>query len=173
MRTAIVLASVVADPESVAATADRLEDEDMDTVVVCQDGQRLDISDAADSDHRIVVDPVPEGGPVAAMRAGFRAARTRTAFVTTPGTPTLSAGSLSSLSPESSVDATLATVDGRRREPCGGYAVEAATAACDTTLAMGSRRIGDVLARLSTRTEAVESVPRSATATEAAVIGTN
>ena len=173
MRTAVVLASVVADPESVAATADRLEDADMDPIVVCRDDQRLAVSDGADSDHRIVVDPVPEGGPVAAMRAGLRAARTRTALVTTPGTPRLSPGALASLSPASSVDATLATVDGRRREPCGGYAVEAATEACDTTLAIGSRRLGDVLARLSTTTEAVESVPHSTAPTGAAVTSTN
>lgn len=171
MRTAIVLASVVADPQSIARTADRLGSADMDTVVVCRDNQRLDVSAAADDDHRIVADPVPDGGPVAAMRAGFRAARTRTAFVTTPGTPTLAPGALSALSPDSSIDAALASVGRQRRTPCGGYAVEPAAEVCDTTLAMGSRRVADVLARLSTRTVEVETLSREDTTAEATAIG--
>jgi molybdopterin-guanine dinucleotide biosynthesis protein A len=172
MRTAIVLASVVADPESVAETADRLHGE-MDTVVVCRDGQRLDISDAADSDHRIVVDPVPDGGPVAAMRAGFRAARTRTAFVTTPGTPQLEREALPTLSPGVGTDATLAHIEGSERPPCGGYVVEPAREACDTTLAMGSRRVSDVLARLTTTSGTVETAPRVTAAAGAAAASTN
>lgn len=170
MRTALVLASVVADPQSVAETADRLHG-DVDTVVVCRDDQRLEVSAAAEHDHRIIVTPVPDGGLVAAMRSGFRATRTRTAFVTTPGTPTLSPSALTSLSPPSSVDATLASVDGTERLPCGGYAVDPATEACDTTLAMGSRRVADALARLSTTTAEVEPLTHPGTAAEARALG--
>lgn len=173
MRTTIVLSSSGSDARMIAETADRLAAEEMETIVVCTDAQRPEVSETAESDPRIAVDPVPGGGPVAAMRTGFRATRTHCAFVTTPGTPPLEADALPALSPDVDADATLARIDGSMRPPCGGYVVGPAREACDTTLAMGSRRVSDVLARLTTTTEAVESAPCPTAATGATATGTN
>lgn len=167
MDAAIVLAPepTPAAPDRVAETANRLATLVRETVVVCSPGRREAVAAAAESEPRVVADAVPGGGPVAAMRAGFRATGARAALVTTAGTPPLDEGAVSALSPPAGTDAVLAVLDGDSLSPCGGYRVTPATAACDTTLAMGSRQLSDVLARLSVATAEVHP-PASASPTD-------
>lgn len=154
MHTVVVLAGETGAP-AVADALDRLPPDASDSVVVCGPGQREPIRHVTDA-SRVVVDSVPDGSVVSAMRAGLRAASTATAVVTIPSSPTLTGEALVRLTPGNDVDVGLARVDGDRHPPLGGYAVGPTTAACDTTLATGSERLSNVYARLDVTTTDVD-----------------
>lgn len=154
MRAAVVLATD-ADPPAVDETLSALSAFEERTVV-CAPGERELLGDVLDADPRIVVDSVPHGGLVAAMRTGLRATSATRALVTTPAMPAVTDEAYTDLLPAAGTDVSLAMVDGERCPPLGGYAVDATRAACDTTLATGSRRLRNVLARLSVATTAVD-----------------
>jgi molybdopterin-guanine dinucleotide biosynthesis protein A len=154
MHTVVVLAGN-AEPPAVADALDRLPPGASDPVVVCGPGQREPIKQVTDA-SRVVVDSVPDGSVVSAMRAGLRAASTATAVVTTPSSPTLTGEALGRLAPGDDADVGLARVGGDRHPPLGAYAVGPTTVACDTTLATGSERLSNVYARLDVTTTDVD-----------------
>lgn len=153
MRAALILALADADPAATVADLDPAYDR---LTVVCRPGRRQAVVEStAEFDPRVIVDTVPRGGLVSAMRAGLRAIPTTRAFVTTPELPVVGTDAQLQLQPEGVADACLARIGGERYPPLGGYAVDSTVAACDTTLATGSRRLSNVFARLSVTTASV------------------
>lgn len=164
MPAGIVLASDRVEPRAVAETVGELDPGVDDVTVVCDADRRDAVAAAVDA--RTITDRVPDGGSVAAMRAGLRTTGTATAVVTTPEAPSLDPSVAVELAPTADAEAVLAEFDGDRYPPLGGYEVGPTVAACDVTLATGSRRFDDVLARLSVATQSL-SVPGEAPDTRA------
>lgn len=161
MPAGIVLVPEGADQQSVADTVEAVAPVAEAVTVVCDAEQRDEIGRTTDA--RTVSERVPDGGLVAAMRAGFRATSALTAVVTTPEAPTVAPSAVADLEPPADADARLALIDGDRHLPLGGYSVSPALRACDVTLATGSRRLPDVLSRLSVTTTAVSTPPAEPT----------
>jgi molybdopterin-guanine dinucleotide biosynthesis protein A len=161
MPAGIVLVPEGVDRQSVADTVEAVAPGVETVTVVCGPDRRDEIERTTDA--RTVSERVPDGGLVAAMRAGFRATSALTAIVTTPEAPTVAPSALTDLDPPADADARLALIDGARHPPLGGYNVSPAVQACDVTLATGSRRLPDVLSRLSVATTAVSTPPAEST----------
>lgn len=162
MPDGIVVVPDGADRQAVADTVETIAPAVETLTVVC-DGYRRGVTDEG-IPVRTITTGVPDGGLVTAMRAGFRATGALTAVVTTPGSPALVPSAAADLEPDGDADVTLAQVDGERHPPLGGYRVSPAVDACDVTLATGSRRLSEVLTRLSVTTTPVSTPTAEPTA---------
>ena len=162
MRTGLVLAgghstrfgeadkSVAAVDEKpmVRRVADRVASVTDELVVNCRDDQRAAIADALDGlDYRLAVDPVPDEGPVAGIRTGLRVARGDAVAVVACDMP-LADPELFERLFERADTAAVPRADGHLQPLHAVYGRHAARFACDRTLANGSRRLADALARL-------------------------
>jgi len=135
-----------------------------EVVVNCRAEQRTPIGQALDGlNYRFAVDPVPDGGPVAGVRTGCRVARSRFTFVTACDMPFVRPALASRLFETASDDGAVPRISGRPRPLAAVYRTDAATAAADTTLGVGSGSMRDLLARLSTE---IVTVPVSAQVVE-------
>ena len=161
MRACVLVVTDDQPPDAVSETLETLDGTFSETTVVCPSGQRDAVSDVSDGRATRVVETVSDGGVVAALRTGFRATKATRAFVTTPSMPAVDAESVTQLAPAPGHDATLAVINGTEKPPLGGYVTETAAAACDTTLATGSRRLSNVFARLSVTAAVVERPART------------
>jgi len=149
----------------VVATADAVAD---DVVVSCPADRRaaverrLTAADAvAEDDYRLAADPVSGDGLVAAIRTGVRVATAPTVAVVA-GDACVDAALLDRLfegcqgagdgpadaDTAPAPDAAVPRADGRCYPLHAVYDAAAVRAACDRTLAAGSGRLSDVLARL-------------------------
>ncbi len=162
MRTGLVLAgghstrfgeadkSVAAVDETpmVRRVAERVATVTDELVVNCRDDQRAVIADALDGlDYRLAVDPIPDEGPVAGMRTGLRVARGDAVAVVACDMP-LADPELFERLFERADTAAVPRVDGHLQPLHAVYGRHAARFACDRTLANGSHRLADALARL-------------------------
>ncbi len=117
-------------------------------VVNCRATQREAVVDALDGlAHRVAVDPVPDGGPVAGMRAGLRVASGDSVGVVGCDMPLADPALFDRLF-ETGGDVAVPRADDRLQPLHAVYDPDRARAACDGTIATGSRRLADVLARL-------------------------
>lgn len=127
--------------ERVAGVTDEL-------VVNCRDGQRAAITGALDGlDYRLAVDPVPDEGPVAGLRTGLRVARGDAVAVVACDMPHADPALFERLF-ERADAAAVPRANGHLQPLHAVYGRHAARFACDRTLANGSRRLADALARL-------------------------
>ncbi|MCD2199338.1 molybdenum cofactor guanylyltransferase [Halobacterium sp. KA-4] len=162
MRTGLVLAgghstrfgeadksvATVDENPMVRRVAERIDSVTDELVVNCRDDQRTAITDALDGlDYRMAVDPIPDEGPVAGMRTGLRVARGDRVAVVACDMP-LADPELFERLFERSGTAAVPRADGHLQPLHAVYGRHAARFACDRTLANGSRRLADALARL-------------------------
>jgi|GEM_PF-1166290 len=150
----------------VVATADAVAD---DVVVACPADRRAaverrlaDADSVGTDDYRLAVDPVSGDGPVAAIRTGVRVASGATVAVVA-GDARVDAALLGRLfdacgaGVSTSAPATVVPVAEGRLYPLHAvYDAAAVRTACDRTLASGSGRLHDVLARLDATLVAAE-----------------
>lgn len=121
-----------------------------EVVLNCRDDQRAAIENALSGlDVRFAFDPVPDGGPVAGIRAGCRVARGEWTFVVPCDTPFVPAVLPERLFELAEADGAIPRIGGRRRPLTAVYDTTAAIEACDTTLGLGSRAVTDFCQRLS------------------------
>lgn len=126
-----------------------------EVVVNCRAEQRDAIARALDGiEHRVAVDPVPDGGPVAGVRTGCRVARGTWTFVTACDMPFVRTELATDLFEAAVDDGAVPRIGGRMRPLAAVYRTGAAVAAADTTLGTGSRAMRDLLDRLDTATVA-------------------
>lgn len=123
-------------------------------VVNCRADQRDPLREALggiDERVRFAVDPVPDEGPVAGLVTGLRVTRGRYAVVAACDQPFLRTATVERLferAEEPGGDGAAPLIDGRR-EPLGAvYRVDRTREAAERTLAAGSRRLRDTLARV-------------------------
>ncbi|MDS0278895.1 molybdenum cofactor guanylyltransferase [Halomicroarcula sp. S1AR25-4] len=134
----------------VRRVVDRIEPAVDEVVVNCRRGQRTAIDDALTGhDYRLAVDPVPDGGPVAGVRAGCRVARGRETFVTACDMPFVRPLLAERLFEASEGDGAVPRIGGRLRPLAAVYHTRAVIEAADTTLGLGSGALRDMLDRLS------------------------
>ncbi|MCU4800684.1 molybdenum cofactor guanylyltransferase [Halobacteria archaeon HArc-gm2] len=128
--------------------ADRLREVTDELVVNYRDEQRAAVADALDGvTYREAVDPVPDEGPVAGMRTGLRVASGNAVAVVACDMPRADPALFERLF--AAVDsAAVPRADGRLHPLHAVYDRHAGRVACDRTLAAGSRRLYDVLARV-------------------------
>jgi molybdopterin-guanine dinucleotide biosynthesis protein A len=105
-----------------------------------------------ETDYRLAVDPVPDGGPVADIRSGCRVARARRAFVTTCETEFVRPELVTRLFESAEGDGAVPRVRGTPRPLAAVYDTDAAVAAAETTLGMGSTSVTDLVDRLTVAT---------------------
>jgi len=128
--------------------ADRLGEVTDELVVNCRDEQRPAVADALEGvDHRVAADPVPDQGPVAGMRTGLRVASGSAVAVVACDMPRADPALFERLF-EAVDSAAVPRADGRLHPLHAVYDRRAGRVACDRTLATGSRRLYDVLARV-------------------------
>lgn len=141
------VAEVVGTP-MIRRVADRLTEATDELVVNCRDDQRAVVADALDGiPYREAVDPVPDEGPVAGMRTGLRVASGNAVAVVACDMPRADPALFERLF--AAVDsAAVPRAEGRLRPLHAVYDRHAGRVACDRTLATGSRRLHDVLARV-------------------------
>lgn len=133
---------------AVRRIAERLDSIVDEVVVHCRAEQRSAVDAAlAGLDCRLAVDPVPDEGPIAGMRTGFRVASGDRAAVVACDMPRTDAHLLDRLF-ESCGATAVPRSDGRLHPLHAVYDAAAARAACERTLAAGSRRLYDLLARV-------------------------
>jgi molybdopterin-guanine dinucleotide biosynthesis protein A len=162
MRTGLVLAgghstrfgeadkSVAAVDEQpmVRRVAERVDSVTDELIVNCRDDQRVAITEALEGlDYRLAVDPIPDEGPVAGMRTGLRVARGDAVAVVACDMPLVDPELFERLF-ERVDTAAVPRADGHLQPLHAVYGRHAARFACDRTLANGSRRLADALARL-------------------------
>ncbi|MGB9966030.1 molybdenum cofactor guanylyltransferase [Halobacterium hubeiense] len=162
MRTGLVLAggastrfgeadkstAPVGDRPMVRRVADRLAGVVDELVVNCRADQRAGIASALDGlDYRLAVDPVPDEGPVAGMRTGLRVARGDAVGVVACDMPHADPGLFERLFDRADT-AAVPRADDHLQPLHAVYGRHAARFACDRTLADGSRKLADALARL-------------------------
>lgn len=119
-------------------------------VVNCRLDQRDSVAAALDGlDPRFAIDPVADRGPLAGLLTALRVAAADRAVVVGCDMPLFDRATASALLAALD-DATAAVVesDGPASPLGAAYRVSPARRACETTLACGSRRLTDVLARL-------------------------
>lgn len=162
MRTGLVLAggystrfgdadkalARVGDAPLVRRVADRVAGVTDELVVNCRDDQRAAFTDALDGlTHRLAVDPVPDRGPVAGMRTGLRAACGDAVAVVACDMPRADPALFDRLF-DRAAPAAVPRANGQLQPLHAVYDRHRARSACERTLASGSRRLGDALARL-------------------------
>lgn len=131
-----------------------------ETIVNCRDEQREAITAALSGvPHRIVVDPVPDCGPVAGIRTGCRVARGRFTFVTACDMPFVRADLANRLFDVADYDGAVPRIDGRPSPLAAVYRTDAAVIGADTTLSTGSGAIFDLLERLAVVTVSSSAPP--------------
>ncbi|MCG1002895.1 MULTISPECIES: molybdenum cofactor guanylyltransferase [Halobacterium] len=141
----------------VRRVADRLAVLTDELVVNCRDDQRNALADALEGlDYRLAVDPVPDEGPVAGLRTGLRVARGDAVAVAACDMPHADTELFERLF-ERAGTAAVPRADGHVQPLHAVYDRHAARFACDRTLANGSRRVADALARLDPVVVDVES----------------
>ena len=128
--------------------ADRLAEVCDELVVNCRDDQRAAVADALEGcAHWVAVDPVPDEGPVAGMRTGLRVANGNAVAVVACDMPRIDPALFERLF--GAVDtAAVPRADGRLHPLHAVYDRHEARVACDRTMAAGSARLYDVLARV-------------------------
>ncbi|QLG49700.1 molybdenum cofactor guanylyltransferase [Natrinema halophilum] len=115
-------------------------------LVNCREEQCEDIAAAlAAVRHRLAVDPVPDGGPVAGIRTGCRIARGRWTFVVACDMPFVRAGLANRLFDAADGDGAVPRIDGRSRPLAAVYHTHAVVAAADRALHAGSGAVFDLL----------------------------
>lgn len=129
-----------------------------EVVVNCRDGQRDRIAEALDGlDYRLAVDHTARGGPVARMRTGFRMVTGTAVAVVACGLPRVDPALLEGLF-DACDGAAVPRADDRLYPLHAVYDRRTAQAACDRTLAVGSRRLYHVLSRVDPVTVPVGAV---------------
>lgn len=121
-------------------------------IVNCREEQRPALREALGGlTPRFAVDPVPDRGPLAGLRTALRLTAAERAVVVACDMPYFDRATACELL-EALDDAEAALVEtGGRPQPLGAaYRVKPARAACETTLACGSNRLVDAVARLET-----------------------
>jgi len=160
MRSAIVLAAThersQTEPNSdspLRCTVERVDPVVDEVIVSCRADQRDAVAAALDGiDHRVAVDPVPGGGPVARIRSGCRLARSRWTFVTSCDRPFARPRLATRLFEAAETDGAVPTIGGQPRPLTAVYRTESAIEAANTTLGLGSGAASDMLDRLSVST---------------------
>lgn len=156
MRSAVVLANAAEQSDSgpsLDGTIERIAPAVDELVVACRDEQRDAIAaELSDTDHRLAVDPVPNGGPVADIRSGCRVARGRQTFVTTCETKFVGPDLVTRLFESVEDDGAVPRIDGTTRPLAAVYDTDAAVAAAEKTLRMGSASVTDLVDRLTVAT---------------------
>jgi len=121
-----------------------------EVVINCRAEQRPVIREAVGdaATPRFAVDPIPDGGPVAGMRTGLRTVGEQRTFVVGCDMPLVDAAFVERLFDSAAGDGAVPR-DAEGWQPlCSVYDTAAARTATTRTLACGSRRMHDVLARL-------------------------
>ncbi|MFT4882640.1 MAG: molybdopterin-guanine dinucleotide biosynthesis protein A [Natronomonas sp.] len=119
-------------------------------VVNCRAEQRPELRDALGGlDPGFAVDPVPDRGPLAGLLTALRLTAADRAIVVACDMPYFDRATARALT-DALDDAEAALVEtGGHPQPLGAaYRVDPAREACETTLACGSKRLVDALARL-------------------------
>jgi molybdopterin-guanine dinucleotide biosynthesis protein A len=119
-------------------------------VVNCRADQRPALREALGGlDPRFAVDPVPDRGPLAGLLTALRLTAADRAIVIACDMPFFDRATASELLDAlDGADAALVDVDGQRQPLGAAYRVTPAREACETTLACGSKRLVDAVARL-------------------------
>ncbi|WP_226022545.1 NTP transferase domain-containing protein [Halomicrobium salinisoli] len=129
-----------------------------EVVVTCRDAQRDRIAEALDGlDYRFAVDRTARGEPVGRMRTGFRMVSGSAVAVVACGLPRVDPALLEGLF-DACDGAAVPRADDRLYPLHAVYDRRNARAACDRTLAVGSRRLYDVLSRVDPVTVPVGAV---------------
>jgi molybdopterin-guanine dinucleotide biosynthesis protein A len=119
-------------------------------VVNCREDQRPALREALGGlDSRFAVDPVPDRGPLAGLLTALRLTAADRAIVVACDMPYFDRATARALT-DALDDAETALVEtGGHTQPLGAaYRVVPAREACETTLACGSNRLVDAVARL-------------------------
>jgi molybdopterin-guanine dinucleotide biosynthesis protein A len=119
-------------------------------VVNCRKDQRPALREALGGlAPRFAVDPVPDRGPLAGLLTALRLTAADRAIVIACDMPFFDRATASELLDAlDGADAALVDVDGQRQPLGAAYRVTPAREACETTLACGSKRLVDAVARL-------------------------
>jgi molybdopterin-guanine dinucleotide biosynthesis protein A len=167
MRSAVVLANAAEQSDSgpsLDGTVERVAPAVDEVVVACRDEQRDAVAAALpETDYRVAVDPVPDGGPVADIRSGCRVARGRRTFVTTCETRFVGPDLVTRLFESVEGDGAVPRIDGTVRPLAAVYDTDAVIAAAETTLGMGSTSLTDLLDRLTVATPSARAATRGPT----------
>lgn len=146
-----LLADVAGRP-MIRRVADRMVEITDELVVNCRDDQRAPVAEALDGlDYRVAVDPVPDEGPVAGMATGLREANGLLVAVVAGDMPLADPALFERLFGRYSKTGEAAAVpraDGRLQPLHAVYDEQALRIACEETVAAGSARLQDVLARV-------------------------
>lgn len=160
MRSAVVLVEGEARPRGeldghspLRRTVERVAPVVDEVIVSCRAEQRDGVAAALDGiDHRVAVDPVPGGGPVARIRTGCRLARSRWTSIAACARPFVRPRLVKRLFEAADADGAVPTIGGRQRPLAAVYRTDAAIEAATTTLGLGSGAASDMLDRLSITT---------------------
>lgn len=122
-------------------------------VVNCRADQKPALREALDGlGPRFAVDPVPDRGPLAGLLTALRLTAADRAVVVACDMPFFDRATARALTDGlDDAEAALVDVDGKRQPLGAAYRVEPAREACETTLACGSNRLVDAVARLDVR----------------------
>lgn len=146
----------------VVRVVDRLTEVVDELVVNCREDQREAIAaalDGCDATPRFAHDPVPDCGPVAGLRTGFRVAAGTYAVAVPCDMPYLDPTLLAYLRNRvrsADAEATVPRFDGFARPLCAAYRVEPAREACERATQRTDPALRDVLAMLD-----VDEVPEA------------
>lgn len=128
--------------------ADGLPERIDEIVVSCRPDQRETIAGTLDGiDYRLAVNPVPDSGPVAALRTGFRIATGSTVAVVDCDSAAVDRALLEALF-EAVDTAAVPGYEGRLYPLHAVYDRYEGKRAADRTLAVGSNRLYDLLAQI-------------------------
>jgi molybdopterin-guanine dinucleotide biosynthesis protein A len=119
-------------------------------VVNCRKDQRPPLREALGGlNPRFAVDPVPDRGPLAGLLTALRLTTADRAIVVACDMPFFDRATARALDDTlDDAEAALVDVDGQRQPLGAAYRVASAREACETTLACGSKRLVDAVARL-------------------------
>ena len=161
MRSAVLLAEGVSGGAApIKRTVERVAPAVDEVVVSCRSGQQAAIETAlADEPYRLAMDPVLGRSPVAGVRSGCRVARGSETFVTTCDDDNVRPALITRLFDACGLDGAVPRIDGENRPLAAVYDTEAAVAAADVTLGMGSASVTEMLDRLAVQIVPIPSVP--------------
>lgn len=128
--------------------ADRVDAVVDEIVVNCRSDQRDRFESVLGGlEYRMAIDPVPDGGPVAGMRAGLRVVRGQAVAVVACDMPHVDPSLFERLF-EVRNGGAIPRSDGRLLPLHAVYDARSTRVAAERTLAAGSRRLDDVVARI-------------------------